>query len=69
MSVRAAGKILGESAYGVMRLIAEGQLKAQKVHNAAGGTSMQVFGTSVRAYVERQQAAASAPVVPRQVTA
>lgn len=60
MSVRAAGKHLDTNAYGVMKLIAEGALRSQKVYDGKGKHHLQVFGDSVRAYLARQ----SAPTLP-----
>ncbi|GAB1344997.1 hypothetical protein [Gemmatimonas sp.] len=60
MSVRAAGKYLSTNAYGVMKLIAEGALRSQKVYDGTGKHRLQVFGDSVRAYLERQ----AAPTLP-----
>ncbi len=58
MSLRLAAKIIGGvNSYGVMRLIAEGELSGQKVHNTAGGHALQVLGESVAAYVARREAA------------
>lgn len=58
MSVRAACKALGgRSAYQVMKLLGAGELEGQTVHNAAGGSSLQVIGSSVQAYLDRQRAA------------
>ncbi len=60
MTMRAAAKILGENPYGVLRLIAEGEIRAQKVHNAAGGHTLQVLSESVTEYTARRQAIARA---------
>jgi hypothetical protein len=58
MSVRLAVRILGETnAYGVIRLIAEGELVAQKVYNATGRYTLQVIGESVAAYLARHASA------------
>lgn len=51
MTVRAAGKFIDTNAYGIMKLIAEGRLLAQKVYDGAGGHRLQVLGSSVRAYL------------------
>lgn len=53
MTVRAASKFLDTNAYGIMKLIAEGRLQAQKVYGGAGGHRLQVLGESVRAYLDQ----------------
>jgi hypothetical protein len=59
LTLRAVAKRLGLNAYGVLNLIAGGELEAQKVTNAAGGTSFQVFEDSAQSYLDRQATGAA----------
>ena len=62
MTLRAAAKRLKTNVYGVLKLIATGDLDAQKVLNAAGDTMIQVSVSSVESRLALQEAG-QAPVV------
>ncbi|GAB1345061.1 hypothetical protein [Gemmatimonas sp.] len=55
ITMRLASRILDREPYGVLVLIAAGELTGQKVHDGAGSVRVQVMGESVRAYLDRQK--------------
>jgi len=58
LSLRAAGRMLGETPYRVQVLMAESVLRGVKVVDPAGGTRVQVEVESVREEMARRERAA-----------